>query len=440
MNANPVAILLRHGLLLLGTALLLGLLSGAWGWSLALCLAGYLAWLLRDLLRLQRWLESAKQHDEVPEARGLWEALYDRIYLLQRRNRESRERLQAVIDRAQQSTTALQDAVVMLDRDGNLEWWNPSGSRLLGLKSPQDAGQPVINLVRHPRFKEYFERKDFREPLSLRSPVDPSLHLQIVITLYGQREHLMVVRDVTRMQQLEQMRKDFVANVSHELRTPLTVISGYLETLLDYDGALETRWVRPMRQMQEQAARMSHLLDDLLLLARLEATDYPAENQPVAIERLLQSIRTDALALSGGRGHRIVLDVDASLLLKGCSTELRSAFSNLVFNAVKYTPDGGDVRIRWWGDEQGAHLSVQDNGIGIEAKHLPRLTERFYRVDASRAANTGGTGLGLAIVKHVLLRHRGRLEIASQPGHGSVFTCHFPTTQWVREAAASPAD
>src|SRR5690606_6648539 len=222
--------------------------------------------------------------------RGLWEALYDRIYLLQRRNRESRERLQAVIDRAQQSTAALQDAVVMLDRDGNLEWWNPAGSRLLGLQTPQDSGQPVINLVRHPRFKGYFERKDFREPLSLRSPVDANLHLQIFITLYGQRDHLMVVRDVTRMQQLEQMRKDFVANVSHELRTPLTVISGYLETLLDHADTLAPRWLRPMQQMQQQATRMSHLLDDLLLLARLEATDYPAENQPVAVERLLQTI------------------------------------------------------------------------------------------------------------------------------------------------------
>lgn len=440
MNANPAAILLRHGLLLLAVSLPLGWLLGSWGWSLAICLAAYLTWLLHDLLRLQRWLESAAPGDEVPEANGLWEALYDRIYLLQRRNREGRERLQAVIDRAQQSTAALQDAVVMLDRDGNLEWWNPAGSRLLGLKPGQDLGQPVINLVRHPRFKEYFERKDFHEPLSLRAPADPNQHLQIFITLYGQREHLMLVRDVTRMQQLEQMRKDFVANVSHELRTPLTVISGYLETLLDHTDSLAPGWLRPMQQMQQQALRMSHLLDDLLLLARLEATDYPADNQPVAVARLLQVIRTDAVALSGGHGHRIELEVEPDLLLKGCDSELRSAFSNLVFNAVKYTPDGGQVRIRWWGDEQGAHLAVTDNGIGIEAKHIPRLTERFYRVDASRAASTGGTGLGLAIVKHVLLRHRGRLEIVSQPGQGSTFTCHFPPAQRVRQVVENATD
>ena len=440
MNANPAALLLRHGLLLLAASLPLGWLLGSWGWSLALCLAAYLAWLLRDLLRLQRWLETANPADEVPEAHGLWEALYDRIHLLQRRNREARERLQAVIDRAQQSTAALRDAVVMLDRDGNLEWWNPAGGRLLGLKSGQDHGQPVVNLVRHPRFKEYFERKAFGEPLSLRSPVDANLHLQIFITLYGQREHLMLVRDVTRMQQLEQMRKDFVANVSHELRTPLTVIGGYLETLLDHADSLAPRWLRPMRQMQQQAQRMSHLLDDLLLLARLEATDYPADNQPVAVARLLQVIRADALALSGEQGHRIELDAEPDLLLKGCDGELRSAFSNLVFNAVKYTPEGGQVRIRWWSDELGAHLAVQDNGIGIEPRHIARLTERFYRVDASRAAATGGTGLGLAIVKHVLLRHRGRLDIVSQPGRGSTFTCHFPPALLVRETAENVPD
>jgi two-component system phosphate regulon sensor histidine kinase PhoR len=195
-----------------------------------------------------------------------------------------------------------------------------------------------------------------------------------------------------------------------------------------------------MQQMQQQATRMSHLLDDLLLLARLEATDYPAESQPVAVERLLQTIRADAVALSGARGHRISLEVEPGLLLKGSDSELRSAFSNLVFNAVKYTPDGGEVHIRWWRDEQGAHLAVRDSGIGIEAKHIPRLTERFYRVDASRAADTGGTGLGLAIVKHVLLRHRGRLEIVSQPGQGSTFTCHFPPALCVRYTAQSATD
>ena len=222
---------------------------------------------------------------------------------------------------------------------------------------------------------------------------------------------------------------EFVANVSHELRTPLTVIAGYLETMLEHTDEMPPRWPRALNQMNQQAGRMQHLLNDLLLLAKLEATSPPTNTQPVAIAKLLQTIKSDAQALSGERNHQITLEADASLLLKGSESELRSAFSNLVFNAVKYTPDNGEVHIRWWCNEQGAHLAVQDSGIGIESKHLPRLTERFYRVDSSRASNTGGTGLGLAIVKHVLLRHQGRLDVNSTPGKGSIFTCHFPLSQ-----------
>jgi two-component system phosphate regulon sensor histidine kinase PhoR len=210
------------------------------------------------------------------------------------------------------------------------------------------------------------------------------------------------------------------------------VIAGYLETLLDNVEDVNPRWLRALQQMQQQGGRMQNLLNDLLLLAKLEATDYPSDNQPVAVDLLLLSIKGDAQALSGNRMHRISLEADPHLRLKGSEAELRSAFSNLVFNAVKYSPKESEIRIRWWGDEQGAHLAVQDSGPGIEARHLPRLTERFYRVDSSRASNTGGTGLGLAIVKHVLLRHRARLEIDSRLGQGSTFTCHFPATQVAR--------
>jgi two-component system phosphate regulon sensor histidine kinase PhoR len=241
----------------------------------------------------------------------------------------------------------------------------------------------------------------------------------------------MLVRDVTRVHQLEQMRKDFVANVSHELRTPLTVIAGYVETLLDHAEGINPRWRRALEQMQQQDQRMQRLINDLLMLAKLEATDYPADNQPVAVDLLLLSIKADAQALSGQRQHCITLETDAKVQLKGSETELRSAFSNLVFNAVKYTPDEGTIHIRWYSDSAGAHLSVQDSGPGIELKHLPRLTERFYRVDSSRNANTGGTGLGLAIVKHVLMRHRARLEVSSVLGQGSAFTCHFAPQQLI---------
>jgi two-component system phosphate regulon sensor histidine kinase PhoR len=384
------------------------------------------------LLRLHDWLRHHKPDEPPPDGYGLWGEVFDSIYHLQRRDQRVRGRLQAVIDRVQESTAALKDAVIMLDSEGNLEWWNRAAETLLGLKTPQDSGQPVTNLVRHPRFKEYFELANYAEPLEIPSPVNDRLRIQMLITRYGNNEHLMLVRDVTRLHLLEQMRKDFVANVSHELRTPLTVICGYLETLLDNVEEVNPRWVRALQQMQQQGGRMQTLLNDLLLLAKLEATDYPSDNQPVAVPALLQSIKNDAQALSGAKNQEITLDVESEWSLKGSEAELRSAFSNLIFNAVKYTPAEGKIRIRWWADGRGAHLSVQDSGIGIDPKHIPRLTERFYRVDSSRASNTGGTGLGLAIVKHVLLRHRGALEINSVPGKGSVFICNFAPIQMTK--------
>jgi two-component system phosphate regulon sensor histidine kinase PhoR len=432
LNQNWHGTLIRHMLLLVTGCLVIGLISGYYGWSLAIGLAIYLTWTLKQLLRLHQWLRQHKPDEPPPDGYGLWGDVFDSIYQLQRRDQRVRGRLQAVIDRVQESTTALKDAVIMLDSDGNLEWWNRAAETLLGLKTPQDSGQPVTNLVRHPRFKEYFEQNNYLEPLEIPSPINDRVRVQLLITRYGNNEHLMLVRDVTRIHQLEQMRKDFVANVSHELRTPLTVICGYLETLLDNVEEINPRWARALQQMQQQGARMQTLLNDLLLLAKLEATDYPSGNQPVVVSTLLQTIKNDAQALSGQRNQRITLEIDSTLGLKGSEPELRSAFSNLVFNAVKYTPAEGAIHIRWWSDEQGAHLCVQDSGPGIEAKHLPRLTERFYRVDSSRASNTGGTGLGLAIVKHVLLRHRGTLDISSVLGKGSSFTCHFAPAQVIK--------
>lgn len=384
MNQNWHGTLIRHMLLLVTGCLVIGLISGYYGWSLAIGLAVYLTWTLKQLLRLHQWLRQHKSDEPPPDGYGLWGDVFDSIYQLQRRDQRVRGRLQAVIDRVQESTAALKDAVIMLDSDGNLEWWNRAAETLLGLKTPQDSGQPVTNLVRHPRFKEYFEQNNYLEPLEIPSPINDRVRVQLLITRYGNNEHLMLVRDVTRIHQLEQMRKDFVANVSHELRTPLTVICGYLETLLDNVEEINPRWARALQQMQQQGARMQTLLNDLLLLAKLEATDYPSGNQPVVVSTLLQTIKNDAQALSGQSNQRITLEIDSTLGLKGSEPELRSAFSNLVFNAVKYTPAEGAIHVRWWSDEQGAHLRVQDSGPGIEAKHLPRLTERFYRVDSSR--------------------------------------------------------
>jgi two-component system, OmpR family, phosphate regulon sensor histidine kinase PhoR len=429
VNQDWQGAIVRRLLLIVAGCLLVGLITGEYAWALVVGLSAYVGWTLRQIHRLLLWLRNDQADQPPPDSHGVWGEIFDSLYQLQRRDLRLRGQLQSVIDRVQGSTAALKDAVIMLDSDANLEWWNPAAERLLGLKKPQDAGHPVTNLVRHPSFKEYFDNGRHEEPLELSSPVNDRLWLQVTITRYGNSEHLMVVRDITRLHQLEQMRKDFVANVSHELRTPLTVIAGYLETMLEHTDEMPARWPRALNQMNQQAGRMQHLLNDLLLLAKLEATNPPANAQPVAVATLLQSIKGDAQALSAERNHQITLEADPTLLLKGSESELRSAFSNLVFNAVKYTPDNGEIHVRWWCNEHGAHLAVQDSGIGIESKHLPRLTERFYRVDSSRASNTGGTGLGLAIVKHVLLRHQGRLDVNSTPGKGSVFTCHFPLSQ-----------
>ncbi|SDS97876.1 PAS/PAC sensor signal transduction histidine kinase [Halopseudomonas litoralis] len=410
---------------LLMICLLIGLVVGQPAWALAIGLSGYLIWMLRQLQRFQLWLQ-AHPSDPPPEAPGLWGEIFDGIYRMQRRDKRLRARMQSVIERIQSSTAALSDGVVMIDKDGHLEWWNHAAEDLLGLRAPDDSGQHVHNLLRDPRFIDYFDQGSYREPLDIPSPVNISTWLQYNITRYGNGERLLLVRDVTRLHNLEQMRKDFVANVSHELRTPLTVVVGYLETMIDSDDGSNSRWQRPLHQMQQQARRMQSLLNDLLMLSRLETAEATTEEKPVDIALMLPGIRKDALALSGDRQHEITIENATQVRLTGLEMELRSAISNLVYNAVKYTQDGGSIQVSWSQDDRGARFSVTDNGPGISPEHLHRLTERFYRVDSSRNSTTGGTGLGLAIVKHVLMRHEGELQITSTVGKGSTFTCVFP--------------
>ena len=404
--------------------LIIGLILGQPVWALVIGLTLYLAYTLWQTQRLKAWLNQ-RPGEPPPEARGPWGAVFDEIYRMQRRDQRARARLEAIIARIQASTAALRDGVVMLDQEGHLTWWNHAAEQLLGLRAP-DSGQHVHNLLRDPRFVEYCEQTDYPEPLNIQSPLSITTWLQYNITRYGDGERLILVRDITRLHNLEQMRKDFVANVSHELRTPLTVLVGYLETMLDNAAEPQSRWIRPLQQMQHQASRMQSLLNDPPMLSRPETPDVRIAEGPVAIDRMLTEIRKDALALSGERRHEITLEITSPATLKGLETELRSAISNLVYNAVKYTQDGGRIHISWSRDDQGARLSVADNGPGIPREHLHRLTERFYRVDSSRNSTTGGTGLGLAIVKHVMMRHQGSLQISSSPGQGSTFTCVFP--------------
>lgn len=389
-------------------------------------LLGSLVFVVKYLWQLQRlvgWLKHSEK--EPPEAKGVWGEVFDGIYHYQRHQRHHQFYLKQILDRIQDSSQALRDGVVMIDSKGNLEWWNTAAEALLGLRSPSDLGYPITHLLREPSFVEYFESKRYQEPLLLVSPLNEDRSLEFQVTLFGENERLLLVRDVTKMQRLEVMRQDFIANVSHELRTPLTVLSGYLETFSDHAENLPDKWQRGLVLMRQQSLRMQQLVEDLLTLSSLETSNFQSEVEPIFIANLLKSIRVDALALSTGQ-HSIILEVDEQLGLYGSEKELRSAFSNLIFNAVKYTPAGTEVALRWYQDAKGAYLEVKDKGQGIDPACLPHLTERFYRIDKGRSSSTGGTGLGLAIVKHVLLRHQGRLEVTSKPSVGSCFTCCFP--------------
>lgn len=415
---------LRRILLLLLSAIVLGLHFGQPWIAISSTALLYIVWQWLQLYRLHRWLQQG-QSTPLPSSGGIWGAVFHDTQRLQRRSVQHQQRLQAIINRIQDSTAALQDAVMMVDSHGNLEWWNRAASEFLGLQAPVDVGQPITNLIRNPLFHGYFNAVRYDEPLSIPSPVNSQQQLQFNITLFGRKDRLILVHDVTRLKQLEEMRKDFVANVSHELRTPLTVVSGYIETMELAADSLPPRWGRMISQMSQQSRRMENLITDLLMLSRLE-TSHQQQPDQVAIVPMLQCIAADARALSGERKHNISLHIQSDNQLKGYQDELRSAFSNLVFNAVKYTQDGGDIQLRWLHNDNGAWLCIRDNGPGIDEHHLPRLTERFYRADPSRNNQTGGTGLGLAIVKHVLLRHQAELEIHSTLGEGSEFCCHFP--------------
>ena len=415
---------------LAGTTLV-GFYFGEPLYGLLVGLVAYLWWTLVQARRLYQWLGNPSASDEAPQSIGLWGDIFDSLHKLNQNHLMTQDRLRARINRVQESTNAMRDGVIMTDARGAMEWWNGSAEYLLGFRRSTDQGQYIHNLIRNPAFKAYFDTRDYREPLEINSPAKPHIHLQIQISLFGDDDRLIVAKDVTRLYQLEQMRRDFVGNVSHEMRTPLTVISGYLETLVDHGEELPPKWRRAINTMAAQASRMEALITDLILLSRIETGEHTVDDTLTDVDALLNQICHDARALSGDKGHQISVQISDHRLLQGDESQLRSAFSNLVFNAVKYTPAGGAITVAWSTNRDGAHLSVKDTGIGIDPIHIPRLTERFYRADPSRHKDTGGTGLGLAIVKHVLINHDGNLEIRSKVGEGSEFICHFPRERLV---------
>lgn len=418
---------------LAGTTLV-GLYFGQPLYGLLAGLIVYLWWTLIQARRLYQWLGNPDVSEEAPQSIGLWGEIFDGLNKLHQNHLRTQDRLRARISRVQESTNAMRDGVIMTDARGAMEWWNGSAEYLLGFRRSTDQGQYIHNLIRNPAFKAYFDTRDYREPLELNSPAKPHIHLQIQISLFGDDDRLIVAKDVTRLFHLEQMRRDFVGNVSHEMRTPLTVISGYLETLVDHADELPPKWRRAINTMAAQSSRMEALITDLILLSRIETGEHVENDTLTDVEALIRQICHDARVLSGDKHHQISVSITDHRLLRGDDSQLRSAFSNLVFNAVKYTPAGGQILVSWSANRDGAHLSVKDSGIGIDPIHIPRLTERFYRADPSRHKDTGGTGLGLAIVKHVLINHDGNLEIRSKPGDGSEFICHFPRERLVEQA------
>ena len=413
---------LQRVLILVGVCLIFGFLTGAYAWCLVAGLSAYLIHSLWHIRMLDRWL-SGRSGKAPPESIGIWDAIFDSIYRLQKRQRAERTRLQSMLMRVQEATRAFTDGVVLLDTRGNISWWNKPAGRLLGLRN-NDSGQPLVNFLRQPHFVHYLEGHNYKEPLTIHAPHNLEQHLQVQVTEFGQNERMVVVRDVTRLHHLEEMRKDFVANVSHELRTPLTVINGYVETLA-MSGDLSGPWVKALQQMEQQSKRMDVLINDLLTLTRLETNSTEGHKYTVRIAPMIDRIITNATILSGDKEQVFESSIADNLSLAGEESELESAISNLVYNAVKYTPKGSKISIIATRESEQLVIEVKDNGPGIDAMHIPRLTERFYRVDQSRNSATGGTGLGLAIVKHVLLRHNGTLDIRSKRHHGSSFICRF---------------
>lgn len=427
----------RRLALVLASTALLGWMIDQLTLMLLLAALGALAWQLWQLYRLERWLNG----DPVvgsPPANLLWGGIAAHVIRLRRQSRKRKRKLSRLLRQFQQATAALPDAAVVLGEDDKVVWCNGTAQPLLGLTTRQDIGLPITHLLRQPGFVAFLSHRGHGDSVEFSSPVDEQLLLSARIVPYGKKQRLLLVADITRIRRLEQMRRDFVANVSHELRTPLTVIAGYLETLLDNDDAALDRWRQPLHGMQQQSSRMLHLIEDLLMLTRLESPKERPPRKPVAVPALLADIVEDALALSGEQGHQIELNVDPRLWMLGCEKELRSAFSNLVFNAVRYTSADGRIEISWWPDAQGLHLEVADHGEGIAPHHLPRLTERFYRVNRDRSRGSGGTGLGLSIVKHVVNHHGGQLRITSELGVGSVFTCDFPLALRVTPGVIPP--
>ena len=414
--------LIRQGVIAL-LALLLAWLSGHTVLVFILLLVLYLAWQLYNSFRLYRWLQS--WDDNPPDSLGMWAGIFDRIAALQKQNIKRNQQYQQVIDDFEGLTDAFPEATLVINDQGLIRWFNDSAVQLLDLKAETDKGQAVTNLIREPSFADWLSVQDtIHSTLDIQCPVDDNISLQISAVRSRKNQRLLILQDVTDVKNLERIRQDLVANVSHELRTPLTVLLGYLEILKTQP---EDPNPEAVERMYLQARQMQDLLEDLLELSRLESPDKQIFEGSVEVDipALLTQIEKQAKDLSQGQ-HNLIFKVQPGLNIRGAETDLKSAFQNLIINAVNYTPEKGKVKVTWQETDDAIVLSVTDTGIGIPHRDIPRITERFYRVGDDRNRKTGGTGLGLAIAKHVLHSHNAKLEVQSEIGKGSEFRCIFP--------------
>ncbi len=391
---------------------------------------------LRNLAVLDRWLADP-ENQPVPDGNGLWEDVFSQLNKLTKSRRNERVQHAAALLQMQQATSALPEGVVILDEADRIEWCNPLAERHFGLDGERDMGQQITYLARQPEFVQYLAMKQFSEPLVLRGTRQDGLVLAVKLIAYGDNKRLLISRDITHLERIETMRRDFVANVSHELRTPLTVVNGFIETMQDMPHLENDMARRALHLMGEQTGRMESLVSDLLTLSRLENEQNALHEEQVKVGELLNLVLEEGNTVSRGQ-HKLRLEKKSEACILGSANELHSAFGNLVTNAVRYTPPGGEIVLSWEAQPDG-HLrfSVSDSGIGIAPQHIPRLTERFYRVDRSRSRETGGTGLGLAIVKHIAMRHQAHLDIVSEEGKGSTFSIVFPLKRRCAEAISA---
>jgi two-component system phosphate regulon sensor histidine kinase PhoR len=387
---------------------------------------------LWNLRALDRWLRKPEE-ETLPDGIGLWEEVFANLYRLLKLQSRSQQQLVSALERLQNAARAIPDGVVVLNDQDQIDWCNPVAERHFDLDLARDRGRQITYLMRQPAFVAYLTAHSHSEPLVMKCPRNRDNTLSVQLVPFGNDQKLLISRDITQLERVETMRRDFIANVSHELRTPLTVVGGFLETMIDVGEMDEEQRRDYFRLMQDQTRRMQRLVEDLLTLSRLEGPQTTLVEEHVDMPRLMQLLHSEAVSLSGGR-HRVTLEAVAPQGLMGSESELHSAFGNLISNAIRYTPEGGEIVLRWEIRNGEGVFSVRDTGEGIEHQHIPRLTERFYRVDRSRSRETGGTGLGLSIVKHVLTRHQGKLEIDSEPGKGSTFRAVLPAR---RLAAAS---